>query len=229
MKKVTTIMTLGIFLTTGSIYAGGIIAPTTAMVKEIPSEVNPIPFYIGVGLLWANTSSECGVCHYIDTGLPRIGGSSVEDDAWGGIIRGGYEYNQYIGIEARALKASINDDLYETTHYGIFFKPTIPISEQINVYGLLGYGWTEITAEGGCMVSRETYDYDGFSYGIGIEYDFSDRESDREDGEYDRLFDGQADQEKGWGLWLDYQNLMNNEGPHNFESSIVTFGVTYDF
>ena len=96
----------------------------------------------------------------------------------------------------------------------------IPAGEQFNVYGLLGYGWTDITAEGNCVVFRETYDYNGFSYGIGIEYDLSDRDTDREEGEYDRLFDGQADQEKGWGLWLDYQNLMNDKGPDNYKSNI---------
>jgi len=229
MKKVISIITLGTLLTTGSLYAGKSIVAADGIIAAIPAEINPIPFYIGAGLLWAGTSRDCSGCSYIDTGLPRSVGSRGEDDTWGGIIRGGYEYNQYIGIEARALKASISGDFSETTHFGIFLKPMIPAGEQVNVYGLLGYGWTEIRADGNCVASRETYDYDGFSYGIGIEYDLSDRETDREEGDYDRPFDGQADQEKGWGLWLDYQNLMNNEGPNNYKSNIVTFGVTYDF
>lgn len=229
MKKVISIITLGTLLTTGSLYAGKSIVQADEMIVAIPAEVNPIPFYIGVGLLWSGTSRDCRFCDYID-GTPRPGnGIRLEDDTWGGIIRAGYEYNQYIGIEARALKASINGDFLETTHYGIFLKPMIPVGEQMNVYGLLGYGWTDIDTTGGCSILNETYSYDGFSYGIGLEYDLSDRESDREEGDYDRAFDGQADQEKGWGLWIDYQNLMNNEGPNNYKSNIVTFGVTYDF
>lgn len=226
MKKVISIITLGTLLTTGSLYAGKSIVAADDIVVAIPAEINPLPFYIGAGLLWANTSRDC-VCHYIDTGLPRLGGSRLEDDTWGGIIRAGYEYNQYIGIEGRALKASINGDFSETTHYGIFLKPMIPAGEQVNVYGLLGYGWTDI--KGNCSFLHETYNYDGFSYGIGIEYDFSDLDTDREEGEYSRPFDGQANQEKGWGLWLDYQNLMNDQGENNYDSDIVTFGVTYDF
>ena len=219
MKKTISIITLGALLSTGSLYAGGAIVAPAAMVVAIP-ETDPNPFYVGVGLIWAGVSRDCfgpGTC-------PDV---RLKDSTWGGIIRAGYEYNQYVGLEVRVLQATIDSDWGETTHYGIYLKPQYPVSEKINIYGLLGYGHTEIDTD--CIAINDSFEYDGFSYGIGLEYDFSDKESDREEGEYDRPFDGYMDQEKGWGLWIDYQNLMNNEGPANFKSNIVTFGVTYDF
>ena len=216
MKKTISIITLGTLLATGTLYAGGPVAPIVVPIAM----VNPNPFYVGVGGVWAAASRDCfgeGAC-------PDV---RLKDSTWGGILRAGWEYNQYVGIEVRALTATIESDWGETTHYGIYLKPQFPVGEQINIYGLLGYGHTEIDTD--CVAITDNFEYDGFSYGIGLEYDLSDRESDREDGDYDREFDGQMDQEKGWGLWIDYQNLMNNEGPTNFKSNIVTFGVTYDF
>ena len=196
-------------------YAGGknVIA-AVAPVAVIPTAIDPTPFYIGLGLLWAGMSRDCACT-----------GGKVEETTYGGIIRAGYEYNQYIGIEVRALHSSIDKDIATTTHYGLFLKPSYPVSENINVYGLLGYGKTKLD----CVVDRLSYDENGFSWGVGMEYDFSNRESDREEGTYDRAFDGQADQERGWGVWIDYQNLLNDSGISNFNSNVITVGITYDF
>ena len=234
MRNTITTITLGALLSTGGLYAGGAIAPVEAIDVPILTEVeDPNPFYIGVGLLWADVSRDC-ICT-THTGEIRYK-TRAEDDAWGGIVRVGYDFNQYFGLEARALNASLSGDFFDTTHYGIFLKPMMPIGEQMNIYGLLGYGKTKIEADCGTTI-HETFKYDGFSYGIGLEYDLSDKEDDYESykknaddvPEFDRPFDGQADQEVNWGLWIDYQNLMNNEGPANFKSNIVSFGVTYDF
>jgi len=205
---------MGTLLATGGLYAGGPIAPIV-----LPADTDPNPFYVGVGLIWAGISADCfggGTC-------PDV---RLKESEWGGIIRAGWEYNQYVGVEVRALKATIDSDWGETTHYGIFLKPQYPIAEQINVYALLGYGHTEINTIN-CPVPD--YEYDGFTYGIGLEYDFSNDDDTRDGGEFDRPYDGNMDQETGWGLWVDYQNLMNNQGPANYKSNIITFGVTYDF
>ena len=210
MKKIISIITLGTFLATGNLYAGDSIVEPESMVAAIPDTINPLPFYIGLGVLWAGTSKDCRRCDYID-GTPRPGnGFEIDDSTWGGILRLGYDYNEYIGIEARALKASLNGDFSETTHFGIFLKPQYPVSTQVNIYSLLGYGWTDITTEY-CVSSEQEFEYDGFSYGVGLEYALSG-------------FTG-----SGWGLWVDYQNLMRDEGPNNHNSNIVSFGVTYDF
>ena len=211
-------VTLSALLSSSSLFAGGDIAPAVAPVAAVV-EADPNPFYVGVGFLWAGVSRDC-----VTDGCPNI---RLKDTTWGGIIRAGWEYNQYIGIEARALQATIDSDWGETTHYGIFLKPQYPVSEKVNIYGLLGYGHTEIDTD--CPAIQDSFEHDGFSYGIGLEYDLSETEDDRIEGTYDRPFDGHMDQERGWGLWIDYQNLMHNEGPANFKSNVVTFGITYDF
>jgi len=39
----------------------------------------------------------------------------------------------------------------------------------------------------------------------------------------------QGDEEEGWGLFLDWQNLANNDTPQSTNVNVVTAGVTYDF
>lgn len=214
MKK-SMISLVAVSLLSSSMYAGGKgVAPVQSPVAEIPVMIDPSPFYIGLGALWAGMSRECACAN-----------GKVEEETYGGIFRAGYEYNQYIGLEARGLYSSIEKDIATTEHYGLFLKPMLPVGEDMNVYGLIGYGKTKID----CIVDTLSYEKNGMSWGVGMEYDFSDKESDREIGTYDRGFDGQADQEKGWGMWIDYQNLLRDSGVSNFNSNIVTAGFTYDF
>jgi len=71
-------------------------------------------------------------------------------------------------------------------------------------------------------------DDNGFSAGFGLEYDLSDKRDD-----YDRNiyypegFDGQGDQEMGWGLFVDYQRLLIDSNIPDLD--VVSAGVTYDF
>lgn len=222
MKKTVSIVAFSTLLVTGSLYAGGNIAPAPVpVVVPLPVvEADPNPYYVGVGVIWAGLSRDC----YGENTCPDV---RLKDSTWGGIIRAGWEHNQYFGIEVRALKATLESNWGETTHYGIFLKPQHPVSEHLNIYGLLGYGHTKIDTD--CTAITDSFEYNGFSYGIGLEYDLSDKEDDREEGVYDRPFDGHMDQEKGWGLWIDYQNLMHKKGHANFKSNIISFGVTYDF
>lgn len=223
MKKIIKIITLSGLLTTSSLFGGGDIAPVIPIEK-----IDPNPFYVGVGLIWAGVSRDC------NDPSEYCPDTRLKDSTWGGIIRVGYDFNQYFGIEGRALKATLDSDWAETTHYGIFLKPMMPVGEQMNIYGLLGYGHTKVVTD--CAI-QETFKHDGFSYGIGLEYDLSDKEDDYEAHKenewdvltFDREFDGHGDQEKGWGLFIDYQNLMHDEGPNNYRTNIISFGVTYDF
>ena len=145
------------------------------------------------------------------------------------MIRGGYDYNQYIGIEARYIRTFLDEGPFGGTplaHIGIFLKPQYPVSERVNVYGLLGYGYTENLGNGGRL---DYFDNDsGFSAGVGIEYDLSDRNYDREEnGNYDRAFDGYADQGRGWSLFLDYQRLLIDSDIPDLDA--VSLGLRYDF
>lgn len=218
MKKLILLLLMGMVAGSTSISAGGKkIVEATTMVAPIET-VDPSPWYLGAGIVWAKLSG-CDInpeCEY-------------EDVTYGAMVRGGYEYNQYIGVEARYIHTFLDEGPFGGTplvHAGMFLKPQYPVSERINVYGLLGYGYSENLGNG------ERLDYFnndwGFSGGAGIEYDFSDRDDDRiEDGKYDRAFDGYADQGRGWSLFLDYQRLLIKSNIPDLD--VISFGLRHDF
>jgi OOP family OmpA-OmpF porin len=148
----------------------------------------------------------------------------MKDTRYGSILRLGADYNDYIGLEARVLKTFGSDIFSDTEHYGLYLKPQYHVADKVNIYGLIGYGKTSIDYTNG--VRSSTTSESGLSYGAGFEYDLS---SDTSLGQYSRMFDGQGEQEKGWGLWADFQRLLTDEGAFDTTSSVATFGVTYDF
>ena len=215
MKK--TLMTVTALLgLTGIVYAGGgkAVAPAEAVVAPIPETVSPIPLYVGLGLLVS----------LIDRDPCPCGGGDLSDRRYGGILRVGYDFNNYFGIEARGLKTFGSRVFSKVKHYGLYLKPQYHVTEQSNVYGLLGYGKTTVDYTNGILSSHNPKN--GIAYGVGFEYDFGKDESE---GVYGRAFDGQGDQEKGWGMWVDAQHLLSNAGPMHTDSNIITAGITYDF
>ncbi len=204
-------------LVTSSMYAGSkYVAPVDAPVAAVPEDISP--WYLGGGLVWAKLG-----------GCDLEPGCSYEDTTYGAMLRGGYEFNEYFGIEARGLRTFLDEGPFGGTplqHVGLYAKPQYPMSEQLNLYGLLGYGYTENLGNGGRL---NYFDNDhGFSAGIGLEYDLSDRDGDfDENGDYDREFDGYADQGRGWSLFLDYQRLLIKSDVPDMDA--VSFGLRYDF
>lgn len=212
LNKITISMVSIIALGTNA-YAGGKgVQLVEEPIEAIPAVINPLPLYVGLGLVASAVSKECPCAD-----------DRQKDMTYGGLLRVGWDFNQYIGLEARYMNASMEKDFSTTTHYGIFAKPQYHITNQMNVYGLVGYGQTNVE---GCGLNDGELEESGLSYGVGFEYDFG---SDASQGEYGRMFDGQGDQEKGWGVWADYQNLFHNEGVHNVKTNIFSAGVTYDF
>ncbi len=211
MRERVVKLALASILATGLVQAGKDVIPVEVPVTPVV-DVNPL--YVGLGLLWSGTSVDGCPCN------PSV--DRPKDSTFGAIARIGYDFSPYIGIEGRILKASIEEDYSNTTHYGIYLKPQYHVTDTINVYGLLGYGKTEIDFS--CPTVTD-YSDSGVSVGIGVEMDISDDEPVAAS----RAFDGQGDQEKGMGVWIDYQNLLHNEGSRNIKSNIVSAGVTYDF
>ena len=203
---------------TATLSAGGK-GVVEAVAPVVPIEaIDPSPWYLGAGIVWAKLS-----------GCDLQPGCEYEDVTYGGMVRGGYDYNQYIGVEARYIRTFLEEGPEGGTplaHAGIFLKPQYPVSERVNLYGLLGYGYTENLGNGARL---NYFDSDwGFSAGAGIEYDLSDRESDRiENGDYDRAFDGYADQGKGWSVFLDYQRLLIDSDKPDMDA--ISLGLRYDF
>ena len=218
MRKRILISSLVAISLSVSLYGGGK-GVVEAVAPVLPIEtIDPSPWYLGAGIVWAKLS-----------GCDLQPGCEYEDVTYGGMVRGGYDYNQYIGVEARYIRTFLDEGPEGGTplaHAGIFLKPQYPVSERVNLYALLGYGYTENLGNGGRL---NYFDNDwGFSAGAGIEYDLSDRDGDRiENGNYDREFDGYADQGKGWSLFLDYQRLLIKSDIPDLDA--ISFGVRYDF
>jgi OOP family OmpA-OmpF porin len=222
MKKVL----IGTIIVSMALQSGGkYLQPTKVPVAPIQT-INTNPWYLGVGLNWSKLSDDsCGVAN-----------CSYEDATWGTILRGGYDFNQYIGIETRWIKTFWDKGPFGGTplqHVGLYIKPQLPLNNNFNLYGLLGYGYTENLGNGGRL---NYFDHDsGFSAGIGLEYDLSSKDDDyksymtnnNNNPKFDRDFDGHADQEAGWSIFIDYQRLLIKSNIPDLDA--VSFGVRYSF
>ena len=204
MKKLLSLVTLFVLLASSYATAGKNYEPVESDV--VPVDV-PNPFYVGIGGIWSGVSRDC-----------PCDGSRIKDSTYGEILRVGYDFNPYFGIEARALQANLGIDFAKTTHYGIYAKPQYHITEAMNIYGLAGYGHTDVICTTS-MSKKGSNDFhkNGFSFGAGVEYDLSQ----------DLGFQG--DEEEGWGLFADWQNLAYHDTPQKTNVNVVSAGITYDF
>ncbi len=215
MKQLFKSSVIGLALISTSVYAGGkYVAPVEAEVIPVPEDISP--WYLGAGLVAAKFHA-CG------------NGCDYEDLTYGAMLRGGYDYNEYFGLEARGIRTFLDKGPFggvPLAHIGLYAKPQYPVSERVNLYGLLGYGYTKNLGNGGRL---NYFDSDsGFSAGAGLEYDLSDRKGDfLKDAQYDRAFDGYADQGKGWSLFVDYQRLLIKSNVPDMD--VISAGLRYDF
>jgi OOP family OmpA-OmpF porin len=175
----------------------------------VPAVASVSGAYVGLGLVASRYDTNC-VCTSKKSGIDKTAGL---------VGRVGYDFNQYIGVEARGMITKLKDDGGTIKHAGAFVKPMYPITNALNTYGLVGLAKT--TTQGDL---RRT-DVSGLALGLGLEYDLS--ADNKKDAQYDREFDGMADQEKGFGLFADYEKLYYKSGSPKLDT--VSVGVTYDF
>lgn len=181
--------------------------PKPAPVVVVPS-ANVSGIYAGLGIVAARYNTNCA--------CPKKSG---EDKTAGVMAKVGYDFNKYIGVEARGILSNQKSNGGEIKHAGIFVKPMVPVTNDANAYGLVGVAKT--TTQG---YLRRT-DVTGLAFGAGVEYDISSDK--KKDAKYDREFDGMADQEKGLGVFADYERLYYKSGSPDLDA--VSVGVTYDF
>ena len=215
MKTLITKLLISITILTTCTYAGGkSVGPVEAEILPIPEDISS--WYLGVGLVAAKFHA-CG------------DGCDYEDLTYGAMLRGGYEFNEYFGIEVRGIRTFLDEGPFggvPLQHIGLYAKPQYPVSEDFNIYALLGYGYTENLGNGARL---NYFDNDhGFSAGFGLEYDLSDKDGDfSQESNYDRPFDGYADQGQGWSLFIDYQRLLIKSDVPDMD--VVSTGFRYDF
>jgi len=174
-----------------------------------PAVASVSGFYAGLGFVSSRYDPNCDC---------TTGKSSI-DKTTGLVTRLGYDFNRYVGLEARGLATNWKTDGSKVQHGGVFVKPMLPLSDSLNAYGLVGYGKTK--TKGRLRIT----DVSGLAFGAGLEYDIS--KDNKREAKYDREFDGQADQEKGLGVFADYERLYYKKGSPDLDT--ISAGVTYDF
>jgi OOP family OmpA-OmpF porin len=177
--------------------------------KEDKKRIVPSGFYAGLGITGTRYNPKCN--------CPKASGV---DNAIAFLVRLGYDFNQYIGIEARGMNSIAKENHKSTiTHTGLFLKPMYPITNFTNIYGLIGTAKTKVKGK------AQKVDAEGLAFGGGVEVDLS--KDKPKEGIYSRKFDGEGDQEKGLGVFVDYERLIVKDNAPSIDT--LTAGVTYDF
>lgn len=200
-------------------FAGGDIAPVEPMIETpmVEEASTPGAFYLGLGYGMANTEST-DTYFYNETPI----GTEVSDVDYSTVmLQAGYKFNPYIAVEGRywfgmdedyGTNSTLNVDTW-----AIYAKPMYPVTEQFDIYALLGYASSDVTVTDAADVEyTSAYDVDGFSWGIGGAYAFTESLAVFVD--YTSMYDDSASD-------IAYYN--NAE----FDNTItaVNFGVTYTF
>lgn len=132
--------------------------------------------YIGGGIIYNRVYSvDSGwFDNHVDT----------QDETGGFAILAGCNFNKYFAVEGRYTWTEWDQDYSDMTSYSIFLKPMYPVTEDITVYGLIGYGNSEVVGSKGDPdndysswnenIGRTMMDHNGFHWGFGAMYDITE-------------------------------------------------------
>ena len=195
---------LSLTLVSALVMAGGDFEEVAEPVLEIP-EIDNSAFYLGLGLGQSQI---------------RDAQTSEKISSMEVMLQGGYQYNEYIALEARAsfgfnsdykpgnTANTAGDYSDNISSWGIYLKPMYPVTDAFNVYALLGYGGVELgNLESGDANER------GFHWGLGASY--AVMESVAVFVDYVRLYDGKG---------FDYRAISAD-----IDADAWTLGVSYKF
>ncbi len=140
MKKVSLSIVALLAMNTFTFAGGDFTTPVEPEVTIPEVDESTGSFYVGAGYSYMNLDAV------------------TEHDGDEVLLLAGYNFNEYIGVEARY--AGLTDCLANTA---IYVKPMYPIDDA-KVYALLGYG--EATYDNGVVDNSES----GFQWGLGANY-----------------------------------------------------------
>ena len=95
-------------------------------------------------------------------------------------LRGGYDFNEYIGVEGEALiglgdeeitAGGITGDVSMDYILGAYAKAQYPVAEGFKIFGRAGYAYAEAEASAAGLTLADSTD--GFAYGAGAEWAFN--------------------------------------------------------
>lgn len=226
MRKVTLSMTAALAMSTFAV-AGGDITPVEPVV-EVPmvEEVSTGGFYAGIA--YSLMGSDITTSTYDDSNN-LIDVFDLSLDMGAVMLDVGYKFNDYVAVEGRYW-IGINSDSDNILHdgqdydpldtdsdaWGIYVKPMYPVTDALDIYGLLGYGSASLND-----TSAFGADVDGISWGVGASYAFTDN----------------------WSIFVDYiaftdDTLTNNAitdalgvdgSSYDHEFDALNFGFNYSF
>jgi hypothetical protein len=96
-----------------------------------------------------------------------FGSETTQDRQIGFTGKLGYDFMDYLGAELRGTYGIAKDKGNKFKQIGGYLKPNYNVTDEINLYGLLGASKTNVG------VGSDT----GFSYGAGLDYGISDKVS----------------------------------------------------
>jgi len=160
--------------------AGGDIAPVEEPIVVV-EEVMPSTGGLYLGLAYGFMNAEITDQAYV--GNFDVEETILDEDFSSIMLQAGYDFNQYVGVEGRYWFGLDTDTTLgrgdfasdvTVDAWGIYVKPMYPVSEAFNVYALLGYAGAYITVDQDNAPKLTSDSVDGFSWGLGAEYRFSD-------------------------------------------------------
>ena len=195
--------------------AGGDVAPIEEPVVVAPI-IDDSGFYLGLAYSALNleADSQNSTDPYWNEGY---------DKTWSEVmVQAGYKFNSYVAVEGRywfGIEDStqiphifqvVGDIDASVDAWGLYVKPMYPVTDAFDIYALLGYASSEISAD-----NLTSDSLDGFSWGLGASYSFMENLS----------------------VFVDYVRLYDDSdyyAPNQFtdiDSTIDTwnFGVAYKF
>jgi len=174
MKKLLKVSVVAMMALATQSYAAGELAPHAELKSptRAVTTLSTTPWYAGAGLVGAKVSS-----------------SNCEDITYGVMLKSGYVVNEYLSVEARALKTNWEYEGAKVEHIGAFLKPTYAVDKETNIYALAGYAKTSFG-------NRKDFSDTGFAYGLGVDYDLT----------------------KELSLFVDYENLLSDAGVYDINA-----------
>ncbi len=143
---------------------------------------HPFPAIISypyIGGAFALTSVED---NYVDFIFP-FNSEKTDIDYTSAMFQAGYQHNRYLALEFRHW-SSVSSGVYNTNSnhhspnayesfgaWGMYIKPTYPLSPQFSIYGLLGF--TSVSVDGTQVGSEILHDRGDLSWGAGVSFDLS--------------------------------------------------------
>lgn len=214
--------------------AGGDIAPVITE-PVIPAVENDNGFYVGLGYGLGKLEEDF---HGDEDGAHTVFEGSEKIDYDTIMLQAGYKFNQYLALEGRYWR-SFGDNgwtyresgytagepytLSETGEngdnleaFGIYLKPMYPLTEELDIYALLGYGNVTLNDDD----HGDWLDESDFQYGVGVSYDLTKNIAIFVD--YMRLVD--YDSSRHTGAQIGGSNIYLNDTLNMFN-----VGVTYRF